>query len=193
MHSHPFACSISGLCLVVTNILVFTVKQAGYSRILLEALLNWISGIYHQVCWFASSLLPKSESTSPPSPEIQATLTACHPSSLASCIHGPLLPVCLPPCRQSELPNCQSDPASPLFKIPDELSLPLQLRQIPPGPAGPAVCLPLLLCPLHQLGALFQPWNVWCSPRSGLFWDCAFCSEFFSYLLVIYLFGCARS
>ena len=32
-------------------------------------------------------------------------------------------------------------------------SLPLQLRQIPTGPARPAVCLPLLLCPLHQLGA----------------------------------------
>ena len=197
--------ALSSLCLLYFWTLPLSDQHPGLhseaSRIFQDA--PWsspylISGIYHQICWFASSLLPKSESTSPPpSPEIQATITAYHPSSLDSYIHGPLLPVYLLPCRQSEVPNCQSDPASPCFKIPDELLIAPTAKAANPRRTCKTSCLPpspAVLSASAEAGVGgFQPWNVWCAPRSGLFWVCAFCSEFFSYLLVIYLFGCARS
>ena len=112
-----------------------------------------ISGIYHQICWFASSLLPKSESTPhhhhlkfklPSQPITPATLpptsmglfsqSACH---LAGRVSFQIVNLILP---------------APVFKYLTSFSLPLQLRrQIPEGPARPVVCLPLLLYPLHQL------------------------------------------
>lgn len=153
MHSHPFACSISGLCLLVTNTLVFTVKQAGYSRTLLEALLTEsLESIIRSV-----DLLPHC------SPNLKALphhhlkfKLPSQPATLAALPPASMGPFFQSACHLSGRVSFQIVnlilPA-PFFKYLRSFSLPLQLRQIPAGPARPAVCLPLLLCPLHQLGA----------------------------------------
>ena len=142
MHSHPFACSISGLCLLVTNTLVFTVKQAGYSRTLLEALLTEsLESIIRSV-----DLLPHC------SPNLKALphhhlkfKLPSQPATLAALPPASMGPFFQSACHLSGRVSFQIVnlilPA-PFFKYLRSFSLPLQLRQIPAGPARPAVCLP---------------------------------------------------
>ncbi|CAM9560349.1 unnamed protein product, partial [Rangifer tarandus platyrhynchus] len=137
-----------------TNTLVFTVKQAGYSRTLLEALLteslesiirfvdlpphcspNLKALPHHHHLKFKLPSQPTPLAALPPTSMGPFFQSACH---LAGRVSFQIVNLILP---------------APIFKYLTSFSLPLQLRrQIPEGPARPAVCLPLLLCPLHQLG-----------------------------------------